>query len=366
MPTPTSAGLRWARGIQVPAVALALALVASVSASPVDRAAAGEKIAYEKAATQVLLRTKLKQPSALAFHPRDGSLWILNHGNNSLTIVVRPALRTRQVVRVVETVRHYLWNPTGIAFSRDGSEFATAQDAFGDRGRMGPTLWPGQRSKFRAGVFPQSIHLDMLHHSPHSVGIAAGADESRREYWVFNGHAGSIDRYFFNKPHPPGASDHSDGLAYRYADGQLARRANLPGHLALDRAGGHLYIADTANRRVARLETPASTDGARMIDPGWPSEGPLYLVQDTAVETVIPPSAGLGAPSGLVLHAGKLWVGDYATGRIHVFRLDATPVRVIDTRLGPNSLTGFAVTAGGWIYALDSRRNHLVRLRASR
>jgi hypothetical protein len=38
---------------------------------------------------------------------------------------------------------------------------------------------------------------------------------------------------------------------------------------------------------------------------------------------------------------------------------------VIDTRLGANSLTGIALGPGGWIYALDARRNRLVRLRAS-
>jgi hypothetical protein len=37
---------------------------------------------------------------------------------------------------------------------------------------------------------------------------------------------------------------------------------------------------------------------------------------------------------------------------------------VIDTRLGANSLTGFALRSG-WIHALDARRHQLVRVRAS-
>jgi hypothetical protein len=101
-----------------------------------------------------------------------------------------------------------------------------------------------------------------------------------------------------------------------------------------------------------------------MIDMGRPLEGPLYSMPDTTVETVVPPTAGLRAPSGLALHAGSLWVGDYATGRIHVFRLDGTPVRIVDSRLGRDSLTGIALR-GGWIYALDARRHRLVRLRAT-
>jgi sugar lactone lactonase YvrE len=280
-------------------------------------------------------------------------------------IVNRPASSKRRILRLVDTHTHYLWTPSGIAFNRDGSEFATSQDAGVYGGFMGPTLWPGARSKFKRDTHLSSIHLDMLHHSPRSAGIAAGVDDSRREYWVFNGTEGSLDRYFFNKPHPPGDNDHGDGLTYRYATGELERRPGVPAHLALDRATRNLYVADTAHGRIVRFATPDSTDGARMIDTGGPKEGPLYLLPETNVETVVPAGAGLRAPSGLALHDGTLWVGDYATGRIHLFGLDGTPVRVIDTGLGANSLTGIALGPGGWIYALDSRRNQLVRLRAS-
>jgi sugar lactone lactonase YvrE len=347
-------------------IVLVLAAVALVAATSADgrSGAARAEVAHVAATPQVLVRTNLKRPTALAFHPRDGSLWIVNHSDNSFAIVERPTSPKRRVVHVDDTSRHYLWRPSGIAFSRGGAEFATSQDVGGLQGFMGPTLWPGARSKFKPSTILQQIHLDMLHHSPDSVGIAAGADEARREYWVVNGTEGSIDRYFFNEPHPPGKNDHADGLAYRYATGELARLRDVPSHLALDRQTGYLYVADTGNSRVARLKTGPSTDGARMIDMGRPLEGPLYLMPETTLETFVPAGAGLNAPSGLALHAGSLWVGDYATGRIHVLRLDGTQQRVIDTRLGANSLTGIALR-GGWIYALDARRNRLVRLRAS-
>jgi hypothetical protein len=347
-----------------PALVLAALAVLAATSSSVDGRAAGEDMTTATAAPQVLLRTHLKRPSALAFHPRDGSLWILNHADHSLVIVERPASSKRRVVRLVDTQPHFLWSPSGIAFSRGGSEFATSQDAGAYRGFMGPTLWPGSRAKFKPGIRLGSIHLDMLHHSPHSAGIAAGLDEARREYWVFNGSEGSIDRYFFNQPHPPGDNDHGDGLTYRYATGELERRPNVPAQLALDRASGDLFVADTGNARVARLRATPSLEGSRIIDLGGPKEGPLHLMPDTTVETLVPPSAGLRAPVGLALHAGTLWVGDYATGRIHLFQLDGTAVRTLDTRLGANSLTGFAIGPGGWVYALDSRRNRLVRLRA--
>jgi DNA-binding beta-propeller fold protein YncE len=343
-------------------IAAAAALAASASAWTGGVAGPAAPEARARPATQVILKSKLNNPTGLAVNPRNGSLWIVNRGNDSVTIVERPGSGRPRILYSVDSGKHYLWRPAAIAFSRGGDEFATAQDASGFGQRMGPTLWPG-RARLFGGYTPLNrIHLDMLHHSPQAIGIAAGADEEKREYWVFNGAAGSIDRYFFNEPHPPGQNDHGDGRTFRYADGALKRGRKIPGHLALDRANGHLYIADTGNRRVVRLATSSPTS-PRLLDAGSSLEGPLYEVSGSTVETVVSPTAGLKAPSGLLLHAGTLWVGDHATGRVHVFRLDGTRVRVIDTGLGRDSITGLAVSPDGRLYVLDSRRNRLLRLR---
>ena len=345
---------------------IAAAAVAAVVSASAWTGGAATRTGLEvrgKAATQVILKSKLNTPTGLAVDPRNGSLWIVNRGDDSITIVERPGSRRPRILHSVDSGKHYLWRPAAIAFSRGGDEFATAQDASGFGQRMGPTLWPGEAALFRGNTRLNRIHLDMLHHSPQSIGIAAGADEEKREYWVFNAAAGSIDRYFFNEPHPPGQNDHGDGRTFRYAAGALARRPKIPGHLALDRATGHLYIADTANRRIARLATTTSIGTPRLLDAGSPVEGPLYDVVGSTVETVVPPSAGLKAPSGILLHAGTLWVGDHATGRIHVFRLDGTRLNVIKTGLGRDTITGLAVSPDGRLYVLDSRRNRVVRLR---
>jgi DNA-binding beta-propeller fold protein YncE len=342
----------------------AVAVAASASAWTGDVHSPRTLQAAAKPAVQVVLRSKLDFPTGLAVDPRNGSLWIVNRGNNSITILQRPGSRRPAVLHSVDASRHYLWQPSAIAFSRGGDEFATAQDVGGFGTGMGPTLWSGKAALYRGNPALNRIHLDMLHHSPQSVGIAAGADEARREYWVFNGAARSIDRYFFNEPHPPGGNDHGDGLTYRYAARELARRSKVPGHLALDGANGHLYIADTGNRRIARLVVSTEIGPTRLLDGGTPVEGPLYDVPGSELETVVPPSGGLKAPSGLVLHAGRLWVGDYATGRVHVFRLDGTRVRVVNTGLGRDSLTGLARSPDGWLYLLDARRNRLLRTRA--
>jgi hypothetical protein len=54
------------------------------------------------------------------------------------------------------------------------------------------------------------------------------------------------------------------------------------------------------------------------------------------------------------VHAGAVWVGDSATGRITVYRPDGTRLRVIDTRLGRDRLAGFALDANGGLAVLEA------------
>lgn len=110
---------------------------------------------------------------------------------------------------------------------------------------------------------------------------------------------------------------------------------------------------------------PASTSGAPSSHVTRP---------DRPAQTT--PDSQLGKPLGASecrewwslsrLHAGTVWVGDSATGRIRVYRLDGTRLRVIDTRLGRDRLTGFALASDGRLSVLDAYRNQVTRLRAPR
>ncbi len=104
---------------------------------------------------------------------------------------------------------------------------------------------PARRAQRPPGPPPRAALRDR--------GRRAGRDP--REYWVFNGLDGAIDRYYFYEPHVLGGDDHSDGVTLRYAPGALRRVSGVPGHLALDVASGSLSICDTGNARVARLDT---------------------------------------------------------------------------------------------------------------
>lgn len=61
------------------------------------------------------------------------------------------------------------------------------------------------------------------------------------------------------------------------------------------------------------------------------------------------------------LHAGTVWVGNSATGRINVYRLDGTRLRVIETRLGRDRLTGFELGVDG-VSVLDGQGGQVIRL----
>jgi hypothetical protein len=336
-------------------------VIAAVAAGPAAEATSGLARGIE-----VLPRLPLDRPTGLAFGPRFQSLWIVNDAVVPKTVVVRQfGTRKQKAKEYFDLSRHFLIHPMAVAFSPLYLEFATAQDdlnvyASGEsslREFMGPTLWPAD-GRFHGD---QVSHIDMVHHSPFSVGIAAGADPVRREYWVFNGESGSIDRYFFNQPHEPGAHDHLDGLTYRYAAHALAAVDKVPGSLAFDRRTGTLYIADTGNARIARLRPSGDLSAAVRIA-GHHDETPLFELPGETVESVTSRDSGLVQPSGLALIGDRIVVSDHATGHVLIFRTDGTRVADLNTRVGKNALTGIAVGPRNDIYVLDGRKNRLLRI----
>lgn len=307
---------------------------------------------------RVILGQALVKPAAMAFHP-DGSLWIVNRGDDSVVILDDAGLPTMRGRKHVDDSAHFNNNPLALAFSRRRVELAVALESRNDYNGAappndftGPTLWDADRSVFTGGA---ASHLDMLHHSPLAVGIAAGAATTgtdRREYWVFNGNSGCIDRYFFNEPHVHGGHDHSDGLTYRYGSG-LRRVANVPGHLALDTASGVLYVADTGNGRVVKLDTRATDVATATPIAGIHNETPLLRVPGARLEAVTAPGA-LTRPAGLIVSsAGKLIVSDHGTGKLSVFAPDGTLEGSADTGLGAGALAGLVETRDGKLWVLD-------------
>jgi hypothetical protein len=249
---------------------------------------------------------------------------------------------------------HFMRRPTSIAFG-DNGDLATCGEARTDNFEdeaidySGPVLWSSDPAIF--GVKPKAdqngTHLDMLHDSPFCMGIAHERDNV---YWVFNGKLGALDRYDFHDPHVIGGDDHSDGEFERYVEGQLLRVPEVPSHLALDRAHGQLYVADTAGGRILRLAIGSGVPGADV-----PTLDPIAVhrrMDDVALEQVVAPGS-LSAPSGIALSADRIIATDNATSRIWWFTLDGTPVGSVDTGLAVGSLSGIALGPDGKLYLSD-------------
>ena len=88
-----------------------------------------------------------------------------------------------------------------IAFSDDNINFATStgiQDANHTTPVpgifAGPTLWSSDLNVFAMPSGGNGSHLDMLHQSPNSMGIAHEADNI---FWVYDGYNQNIVQYNF-------------------------------------------------------------------------------------------------------------------------------------------------------------------------
>ena len=250
---------------------------------------------------------------------------------------------------------HFLRRPMGIAVAPPGRRhfFCTCGDArtanYTDEEvpYNGPVLWDADRAIFGATPGPgmNGTHVDMLHETPYCMGAASEVDNV---FWVFNGDAGSFDRYNFNRPHEPGGEDHSDGEIWRYGEGELARVPSVPSGMAFDERRKELYVSDSGHGRVVALDTTSGfEDGDIVAYEAIPKHVRMSgaVVRDVA--------SGLGVPSGLALHEGVLVVVDHGASRILALEPSGNVLRELDTGLPANSLGGVSIGPDDKAYITD-------------
>ncbi len=288
-------------------------------------------------------------------------LWIVNHDTPSVTIIFGAGAPGQGAsTRSSMGSEHFLSKVSAIAFGTAGT-LATAQeedqitqpttpDTF-----MGPTLWTADSGIFDGG---HDTHLDMLHNSPDAVGIAWDHDNV---YWVFDGFHRSLTRFDFHADHGLGGEDHSDGEVARYVEGEVGYMPGVGSHVDLDHATGLLYVADTANQRIAVLDTSTGSKGAA-IAPNY-DDDVQYRMDGAKLWTLVDGKvADLVQPSGLALHDGLLFVGDNATGRIHAFAIDGRAIDFLQTDLAPGALGGIAFDPNGRLYFTDTSSARVLRI----
>lgn len=327
-------------------------------------------------------RNRLLEPTGLAWHGLNaGELWItLRFGPDSRTcndgegpcpwleghvaIVTDAPAAPAVTIKTDANAWHFMRRPTGIAWGA-GDRFATCGEARTGNYEddeipyNGPTLWTADPTIFAQPPPPgaNGTHLDMLHSSPFCMGIAHEADGI---YWVFNGDAGSLDRYDFHEPHEPGGEDHADGEVWRYALGQVQRVPEVPSHLVYDAASRVLYVSDPGHSRVLALDTASGEVGGSIIS--YDALRTHALVTGSSIVDIVRPG-DVTRPSGLALVDGVLFVADRASGVITAWDVEAKrQIRSLDTGFGPGALTALSYGPDGKLYVSEIAGGRVLRI----
>lgn len=310
----------------------------------------------------------LNRPTDLDFFPVLGKdeLWVINQrtenaGGSTVTITDATAeVPSNMEMKSDGNAWHFMSLPTGIAFSDDNFNFASSpgvQDANHNGGSFtGPSLWSSDPDIYAQPSGGNGSHLDMLHGSPFSMGIAHEVDNV---FWVYDDWNSHIVRYDFVDDHGPGNDDHSDAIVRRYQNIGIQRDADIPNHMILDKSTGWMYFVDNGNSRVMRLDINSGTVGATLPIINEPLAEHVRIDNFT-VETII--EEGLDRPCGLEYFDGYLLVGNYGSGIINVYDVENDFVLVGEIRIGEQGLTGIKVGPDGNIYAVNRIQNSLIAI----
>jgi hypothetical protein len=312
---------------------------------------------------------KLVGPTDLDFHPdlEKNQMWVINKRTESIggsTVIYDNPGETNQadISLVDQNAWHFMSLPTGIAFGKNGN-FANSPGVFdanhnGGAAFTGPALWSGDLGVYAQPSGGNGSHLDMLHVSPYSQGIA---HEKQNVYWVFDGYNNDIVRYDFVNDHGPGNSFHEDAIIHRYKDFAVSRDPNhkVVSHLVV--SNGFVYSVDYGNKRVFRIEIGTGSIG------NTPAYGPFeniveykYIVDYNWEEVV---TTGLVEPAGIEIIENHMLVTDYATGEIIVYditNMPATELGRIPT--GATGIMGVKIGPKGNIWFVDFDKNTVNRV----
>ena len=314
-------------------------------------------------------------PRDLDFHKdadRQNELWVINenniggrtHGGSTVTFYNAGQETQWSDYRKDAYSAHFMHTASAIAISENGTfgNPLDVQDANNNNGYFtGPVLWPTDTSIY-ARVHQNGpdlgSHLDMIHQTPFGEGMAS---EGGNVYWVFDGYHNAIVKYDFANPHAAGGDYHSDGIVWRHSDVIVQREAGLSSHMEFDPESGWLYIADTGNERIIRMD-PNSGNVAGNLSPYGETLAGYYNMSGTDWEVVA--NTGLNQPTGLDIYNGRLLVSDFANGDIIVYDITQNPVVElgrIETGLS-NEIMGLKVSPDGDIWYVCHNDNELYQL----
>jgi hypothetical protein len=311
---------------------------------------------------------QINQPRDLAFNPERDELWVMNKGTSGseFIIISKPGKAEQSFEKRRDShSSHFVVNGTALAFS-DENTFATTPEikntvADPNATFMGPTLWSSDLSVFAmvnqsnwAPNKPLGSHYDMLHQSPFSMGVA---HDEHNSFWVFDGWNGNLVRYHFHADHGPGGEDHRDGEIFRHSDVELTRVPDVPSHMIVDKKTDFIYICDTKNGKVIRVDPTTSGFVKKLTAPNEI----LAKYEEWNGSTVTTVIEGLNKPCGIALSANRLFVSDYESGMIHVIDIN-TNEEIAEFDTGLTGTTGIEISPEGALWLVNYSKSTLVKV----
>jgi len=307
----------------------------------------------------------LDVPRDLEFHPdRPNELWTVNRAFDGTVIFFDPGTPEQRSEKRMDVYGYHFMEEVAAMAMGANNTFATIQETnntynhnYPGNNFMGPTLWPADLNVYAVVNQNNDLlgsHLDMQHETPFGMGIA---HDHENVYWVFDGYHGDIVRYDFAQDHGAGHDDHSDGIVRRYSEVQVKRVPDVPSHLILNKESGWLYINDTGNKRILRLDTRSGKVAEALFQEMEPLAE--YSRMSGAAFGVLV-DKGLKEPSGIALYQGRLFVTDYATGEIIAYTLHGDEIGRIQT--GAAGIMGITVGPDGKLWFVDATANTVVRI----
>lgn len=313
---------------------------------------------------------QLDFPRDLDFHP-NGELWVVNMnientGGSTVTYTNPGEQNQTALWRRDGNAWHFMSLPTGIAFSNNGN-FATSTGVFdanhtgGSSPFTGPTLWSSDSLIYAQPSGGNGSHLDMLHQSPHCMGIES---EGENAFWVMDAHSNDVVRYDFVNDHGPGQHDHSDGIIRRYPEVAVSWiDEEIPCHLAFDDDKKWLYVVDGGSQRVVRLDVETGNIG------GTPSftltEGVAQYTNVTGVTWGVAVGSGLVEPSGIDIIGNTMIVSEHDNGDIIVYDISAMPATELGRiATGATGIMGVVIGPEGNIWYVDADENKVMKATA--
>lgn len=304
-------------------------------------------------------------PQDLDFHPtRNMELWVINKDEDQTggsTVTIRNAGKGTQETEYLrdDNAFHFMAFPSAIAFSNNGNFATTAniKDANRQSGTFtGPTLWSSNMSIYAQPSGGNGSHLDMLHGSPFSMGIAAETDNA---FWVFDGYYGHLVRYDFVDDHGPGNDDHSDGKVHRYTDVQLGLyNDKVPCHMVLDAAKKWLYIVDGTKGRIIRVNIQSGSKKGELNLINEPLQE-HWEMQGMEMEVLF--SAGFQQASGIEIKDNRIFISDYKTGDIIAFDIN-TKQEIGRVATGKPGVVGIKLDPEGRLWYVNEKSHEVVRV----